>query len=149
MDGSDVQEALITKLQNDPDLPTVLGGSDEIREDEWPGTDWVYPCIRVALNLLIPNSAGNCHLTNWTVTFSTLVFTQPTSSAGVYNVSSDPCNQLMSLCAAALFGKKVESAGKFIAETAVNITGQNVPVSLLPPGSWRGEVLCEMKVKEV
>jgi len=147
LNGSDVQSAVITVLKADTDLVAVVG--DEIREDEWPGTDWAYPCVRVALNLLTPNSTGNCHLKNWTVTFSTLVLTQPTSSGGVYNFSSDQCNQIMNLCTAALFGEKVESSGNFVAETAVNITGQNSPVPEPPPGGWRGEVLCEMRLKEV
>jgi hypothetical protein len=149
LNGSAVQTALITALKADATLVAALGGSDEIREDEWPGTDWVYPNVRVALNLMVPTTTGNCHLTSWTVTFSTLVFTQPTSSVGVYDVSSDQCNQIMNDCAAALFGSKIESAGVFFAETAANITGQNAPVSLPPPGGWRGEVLWEMRLKEV
>lgn len=145
---SDLQGALITTLKAYTDLTTALGGSTEIREDAWPGTDWVYPCVRVAINLISPSTSGKCHLSAWSATFSIFVYTQPTDSGGVYDTSSDPCSSLMRHVAAAIFGKKVEPTG-FVCETRVNVTGQNAPVSMPPPGGWRGEVLFETRLKEV
>lgn len=149
LNPTDVQVALIAILKANAALTTALGGADEIREDEWPGPDWSYPCVRVALNTLFPTSPGKCHLTSWTVTFSIFVFTQPTVSAGTYTADSQQCMDLMNLVVDTLFGIRVESTGNFIAEAAANVTGQNAPVPEPPPGGWRGEVLYEMIVVEI
>ena len=146
---NDVQEAIITKLKGDLSLTTALGGSDEIREDEWPGPDWTYPATRVAVNSLTPTSEGGCHLSEWSVTFSIFVFTEPIESGGIYTADSSQCSTLMFYIANALFGEYVNSSGNFVAMSSVNITGENPPVPEPPPGGWRGEVLCEMRVKDV
>lgn len=146
---SNVQAALISKLKNDATLTTALGGDSEIREDMWPGPDWTYPCIRAAINLATPPSTGGCHLKQWMVTFSILVFTEPTVSGATYDASSLQCTNLMSNVKSALFGEKIESVGNFVAMTTVNITGENAPVPEMPAGGWRGEVLCEMSLLEV
>lgn len=146
---NDVQEAIISELQGYAPLTTALGGTTEIREDSWPGPDWNFPCVRVALNSLTPTTMGKCHLTMWTITFSVFVFTQPVLSAGVYDASSSQCGTLMDHVADGLFGQRISSSGNFVPETAINITGQNAPVDEPPPGGWRGEVLCEMTVLEV
>lgn len=148
LNATAVQTALITALKANVALTTALGGDTEIREDEWPGPDWSYPCVRVALNTLFPTSPGKCHLTSWTVTFSVFVFTQPTVSAGTYTADTQQCMDLMNLVIATLFGQQI-TAATFAAETSVNITGQNAPVEEPPPGGWRGEVLCEMIVVEI
>lgn len=146
---NDVQAAIIAELKGNAALTTALGGDTEIREGMWPSPDWNYPCIRVAMNLDSPYSAGKCHLTEWSVTFSILVFTQQTLSVATYDASSLQCSSLMNNVKAALFGERIESSGNFVPITAVNITGSNAPVSELPPGGWRGEVLCEMTVLEI
>lgn len=144
-----VQEAIISELKGDITLTTALGGDTEIREDMWPSPDWNYPCVRVAMNLDSPYSPGKCHLTEWSTAFSIFVFTQPALSAGIYNASSQQCSNLMNDVKAALFGQRIASGGNFVPITAVNITGSNAPTPELPPGGWRGEVLCEMTILEV
>ena len=43
-----IQEFIITKLKADTDLVNLLGGVDtEIREADWAGRDFTYPCVRV------------------------------------------------------------------------------------------------------
>ena len=146
---NDVQESIISELKGYAALTTALGGSTEIREDDWPSSDWNYPCVRVALNSPTPLTTGKCHLTAWTVTFSVFVFTQPALSSGIYDSSSKECGEIMDHVVAALFGERITSPGNFYPETAVNITGQNAPVPELPPGGWRGEVLCQMTILEL
>lgn len=146
---NDVQIAIISELKGDTTLTTALGGDTEIREDMWPSLDWNYPCIRVAINSASAYSSGKCHLVEWQTTFSIFVFTQPTLSGTTYNASSLQCSNLMNNVKSALFGQRIGSSGNFIPITAINVTGANPPVPELPPGGWRGEVLCEMTILEV
>lgn len=146
---NDIQSVIISTLKADTTLTTALGGDTEIREDDWPGPDWNFPCVRVAINTTTPISPGKCHLTELFVTFSIFVFTQPSLSVTTYDASSLQCSNLMDNVVEAIFGQKIESSGLFVAMTAVNVTGQNAPVPEFPPGGWRGEVLCEMTVLEV
>lgn len=144
-----VQEAVIILLKGDSALTIALGGDTEIRADSWPGPDWNYPCLRVAINSLTPTTDGKCHLTAWTVTFSIFAFTQPIVSAGTYDASSLQCANLMLRTASALLGERIASSGNFAPVTAVNIVGQNAPVPEAPAGGWRGELLCEMQIIEL
>ena len=144
-----IQEAIINLLKGDATLTTALGGDTEIRADSWPGPDWSFPCLRVAINSLSPATEGKCHLTEWNVTFSIFVFTQPMVSTGTYDASSLQCANLMRNTASALLGERIESSGNFGPVTAINIAGQNAPVPEATPGGWRGELLCEMRVIEV
>ena len=145
----EVQTEVIEELQNHIDLVAELGTSSQIKEDSWPGPDWVYPAVRVGMDSLTPISTGNCHTSEWAITFSVFVFTQPTVSGAVYNTSSQQCNNIVREVKCALLGTRIESAGNFVPITAINIAGENEPVPEPPPGGWRGEVLFEVKVREV
>ena len=143
-----IQQAIIDKLKSDPVITTALTDSDEIREDEWPSSDWTYPCLRVAVNLLNPTSTGNCHLSNWLTTFSIFVFTEYKLSGEIYDASSRECSDIMRRVTTMLHGKRLTFSNGYSHETRVNIRGQNAPVPLPSPGGWRGEVLGEFRFKE-
>lgn len=50
-----VQAALVTTLKANILITTLLsGGADEIREDQWQGTTFTYPAIRVDLGRQVP-----------------------------------------------------------------------------------------------
>ena len=145
---NDIQRAIIEKLKADTTLVGELGGSTEIREDSWPGSDWTYPTIRVDMRTLAPGSNGKCHLTIWDAEFSILIFTEPTSSNGVYDASSGKCADLMDCVVDALFGKELTS-DMFHTETRIGIVNQTGPIPELPPGGWRGEVACSISLQEI
>jgi hypothetical protein len=44
---ADVQASVIAALKADVPLVTLLGTSDQIKEVEWQGSDFVYPAVRV------------------------------------------------------------------------------------------------------
>ena len=142
------QRAVIDKLKADTTLTTELGGSNEIREDEWPGSDWSYPCLRIGIRDMTPSTDGKCHLTSWDVEFSVIAFTQPTVSGGIYNASSDKCADLMDYVVDALYGEELSITGRFHTETRVNVVNCLGPVPELPPGGWRGEVVFTAGVEE-
>jgi len=144
-----IQEAIISELKGDSTLTTALASSDEIREDEWPSPNWSFPCLRIAVNLLDPFSDGLCHLDEWLVTFSVFVFTETEVSGTIYEASSKECSDIMRRVVSALHGKRLTFSNGLVHETRVNVSGQNAPVPEPSPGGWRGEILCEMKVRDV
>jgi len=145
---NDVQKAILSILKTDASLLAEIGAASDIKEDYWPGSDWSYPAIRIAINSAIPASVGSCHLTLWDVGFSIFAFTQPTSIGSPFiTQSSYECSNLMALIAQALFGMRV-TGDDFVPVTAVGILGQNPPVPEPPPAGWRGEILFSMQIKE-
>ena len=57
-----VREALIDYLKSKATITTALGGSTEIREREWQGTEFTYPNVRVAIVRMVPQLAGECNI---------------------------------------------------------------------------------------
>jgi hypothetical protein len=47
-----VQSALVNYLLTQPPVVAIVGA--EVREDEWQGADFVYPCIRVGIDVVTP-----------------------------------------------------------------------------------------------
>ena len=78
-DNSVIQAAIITKLKAATALATILGGANtEIREDQWQGTRFVYPAVRVELGTQIPNGETNCTAVN--VPITVLCYSENSSS---------------------------------------------------------------------
>lgn len=57
---STVQEAFVTTLKADPTITVTLYDAHEIREDQWQGKDFTYPCIRVDVQSANPLTGANC-----------------------------------------------------------------------------------------
>lgn len=136
-------------LQADTTLVNELGMADQIREDFWAGTDWIFPALRINVIDISPSTDGSCHLTNWRVTFSIIVVTQPTVSAGSYDASPGQSMDLVDYTTDALFGEKLESSGNFICETRINVVDQTGPMPESPAGGWRAEVFFEVRLQTV
>jgi hypothetical protein len=49
------KDAWISNLKAQSNIVSLLSDPKEIRETEWQGSDWTYPCIRVAVEF-IPSS---------------------------------------------------------------------------------------------
>lgn len=88
-----LQREIINLLKGNTPLVTAIGS--EIREDQWQGTKFVYPCVRVDVGLGVPVGDGNCQDTisrvNWVV------------QAYDENPSSNICGNLIALVFNALF----------------------------------------------
>lgn len=84
----DIKGALISYLKtctNVVTLLTTLGtGAVEIREHQWKGDEFDYPCIRLRIIRNVPE-LGNCIKSQ--ITFSWLVFTEAQSSATCDEIS--------------------------------------------------------------
>lgn len=56
--NNDIQAAWIAKLKANGSV-TALVSSSEVREDQWKGTDFVYPNVRVRLTNFAPTTPNN------------------------------------------------------------------------------------------
>lgn len=85
----DIQVALIARLKATTTLTDVVT-SVEIREDQWQGTEFVYPNVRVRL---LPSSPRETNCDVLDINFSILVFSEQDSSiqaeqiAGIINTA--------------------------------------------------------------
>jgi hypothetical protein len=83
-----IQAALVAYLKGKTDI-TDLTGVDEIREDQWQGTNFSYPNVRVRMISNRPVGGKDCPLQTITVSF--MVFSEDASSleaeqiAGIIN----------------------------------------------------------------
>ena len=84
-----LQETIVTFLKGKANLTVYLSSSGEIKEDQWKGSNFVYPAIRVQLINQTPPPNRQC--TYSILEFWVLCFTEDASSqncdeiAGVVN----------------------------------------------------------------
>lgn len=65
----EVQAAIINRLRAHLPLTNLVG--DEVREEQWAGTDYSYPCARVHVSRVAPIGApGGCERTAFVSDFS-------------------------------------------------------------------------------
>lgn len=64
--NADIQSAIVTKLKAATTV-TALVTATEIREDQWQGTDFSYPNIRVRMIRNSPFESENCSITDFSV----------------------------------------------------------------------------------
>lgn len=81
--NDDVQAALITYLKAQSALLVKLASTGEVREDQWQGTDFAYPALRVALSLQTKLACGS------RLTFSILVFSEKATSREADDIAGD------------------------------------------------------------
>lgn len=75
----DIRGALIDYMKSKTTITTALGGSTEIRERQWQGTEFDYPAIRVKVGGAVPQQAGECDIFDCPI--SILVFSEEASSS--------------------------------------------------------------------
>jgi len=80
-----IQEALVTRLKDGtrPEiaaLHAVLAADDEIRENQFQGTQFAYPAIRVSFAYLNPTENTPCRDDIFRSYFSIIAFSEDTSS---------------------------------------------------------------------
>jgi len=54
INNNDIQEAIVAKLKANGNLTAALATSLEIRESQFQGVDYAYPCVRVKLGTQVP-----------------------------------------------------------------------------------------------
>lgn len=77
--NDEIQQTLVTYLKAQGTLVSYLANSGQVKEDQWQGTSFTYPAVRVAITSQTPqNGSLDCSLSN--LIFSIWVFTEDASS---------------------------------------------------------------------
>jgi len=88
--NEDIKTGLIAYTKSRTVITDTLTDTDEIREFQWQGTKFSYPCIRLRI---IENSPFNdCAYNN--ITFSFLVFSEDASSKEADEIAGIIANEL-------------------------------------------------------
>lgn len=136
------QEEIIDALAACADL-TALVDSDEIREYQYQGTEFAYPCVRVDVRNQVPEGDAPCRLTISIINFAVLAYSEEESSRECERV----CYQIVEC----LFGTQIEMAtpveGPDWRTETVNLVQINAPRRMAEK-VWRGEVIFRCRVKE-
>ena len=74
--NNDIQAGLITYLKANTTIVALLASGTSIKEDQWQGTTFVYPAVRIDLDAQLPKA--NCD--GGEVTFSVLCYSEDASS---------------------------------------------------------------------
>lgn len=76
LDNNDIQAGLIAYLKANTTVVALLASGTSIKEDQWQGTTFVYPAVRVDLGMQLPR--GNCDGAE--ATFSVICYSEDASS---------------------------------------------------------------------
>ena len=76
LSNDDIQAGLVVKLKASTTIVALLASGTSIKEDQWQGTTFVYPAVRVDLGMQLPRA--NCDGAE--VTFSILCYSEDASS---------------------------------------------------------------------
>ena len=87
-----IQASVITKLQASAALVARLKTKDEIKEDQWQGTTFAYPAVRVVLGSQTPSVAENCVAA--AISLSVMVSSEDASSKQADEIAGIIANHL-------------------------------------------------------
>jgi hypothetical protein len=135
-----VQAGLITYLKSLTALVTALGpvvgnkgGSNEIKEYFYQGTDFVYPGVRLQMGVQKAEGEPNCN--RWTLAFYVLCFSE--------QKSSKQCAQIASIVGAIHGAQPGKLNGVSFTRIYVD---QMVPPIRQDELTWRSEVICHSTI---
>lgn len=124
---TELQTALIAKLQADVTLITILPeGVESIREMEWRGTDFEYPCVRVSRVIAIP--AGRCL---WSVNWTVAAYSKRDSSISAQNIQG--------LIVAALDGRQLNTP--LLSTTSIRVQAAQAVSPTPGEDLWTGQTI--------
>ena len=78
-----IQEGLLLKLQGVAAVTSLLSASTQIKEDQWQGTTFTYPAVRIDLGILMP--IADCP--DVTVEFGIECFSESASTHEANNIA--------------------------------------------------------------
>jgi hypothetical protein len=124
--NNQIQKEIIAKLKASSTVIAVVI-SAEIREDQWQGTEFSYPNIRVRMISNKPDSASNCFRTS--VVLSIQVFSE--------DASSSEADDIAGIINDVLHDHPFSSSGLHFSLRTTNL----VPAIRSDTRTWRSEVL--------
>ncbi len=127
LSNDEIQAELISYLKKNTAIVNALPSVDEIREDQWQGTVFEYPNIRVKLNSNVPLDAETCNHIQISISF--LVFSELPSSL--------EADQIAGIINKELHKKQFKSNGIAFSLRTTNL----IPAIRSDVRTWRSEVL--------
>jgi len=130
-----IQAAILAKIQAVTSVTTSLpDGANGIKELSYKGTDFSYPCIRIALEGQIDIAGTNTHCPSQ-ADFSFYIFSEKSSSKET--------NQIAGKVVAAFRGLSFsQSTVKFV---KIRIL-ENIPAIAQDERTWRAQIRCQSTV---
>jgi hypothetical protein len=125
--NNEIQAALITKTLADATITAELDDAEEIRENEWHGTEFSYPNIRIRMISNSPLENSNCTQTKVSIGFQ--VFSE--------DASSQEADRISGIIMTALHDKPFSQDGLLIALR----TSDLIPAIRSNMRTWKSEVL--------
>lgn len=83
--NNDIQAAIITRLKLTTALVTLLTTLNEIRETQWQGNEFVYPCVRVRVGPQTPPGNIQCAISRCRIVIQ--CFSENASSIEASNIA--------------------------------------------------------------
>lgn len=130
---NDIQAGILTRLQADATLVALLAGTSSIKADQWQGTTFVYPAVRINLGTIMP--IGDC--AGCTLTFGIECYTEDDSENRA-NTIADTVND-------ALHGKSFSSGAVRYSLYSRGL----VPAIRSDERTWRAEALFQGTISPV
>ena len=125
--NNEIQAALLVKLKAEATILAELSDTDEIRENQWQGTEFSYPAIRIRMVSNNPLKNSDCDQTNISVGFQ--VFSE--------DASSMQADEIAGIINTALHDKPFSQSGLLIALR----TDDLIPAIRSNMRTWKSEVL--------
>ena len=125
--NNEIQAALLVKLKAEATILAELSDTDEIRENQWQGTEFSYPAIRIRMISNNPLKNSDCDQTNISVGFQ--VFSE--------DASSMQADEIAGIINTALHDKPFSQSGLLIALR----TDDLIPAIRSNMRTWKSEVL--------
>lgn len=122
-----IQSAIIDRLKGNTSILALLSSSGDIKEDQWQGTSFVYPAVRLQLNSNQPLGDANCR--HSTISLSILVYTEDDNSLLVDKIAGIINNEL--------HDKQFSSSGIAVSLRTTNL----VPAVKSDVRTWRSQIL--------
>jgi hypothetical protein len=126
--NAEIQAAIVTWMKSRTTITNEIYDSDEIKEDQWGGTAFVYPAIRVRLISNKPENRQGCIQP---FTFGIQVFTE--------DASSKNCDRIAGIIGKEIHSKQFSASGFLFGVFITDL----VPAYHRDAQHWMAEVLCK------
>jgi hypothetical protein len=120
-----IQSAMVAYLKTKTTVLAELSDTSEIREDQWQGITFVYPCIRV--NMTANRPIEYCNVSNIELTVQ--VFSEQSSSA--------QADKIAGIIKTVLHAKSFSQSGYNVSLRCTDL----VPARRIEEKAWRSDVM--------
>lgn len=130
--NNEIQAAIVTWLKSRTLITNEILDSDEIKEEQWQGTAYVYPAIRVRLISNKPENKQGCVQP---ITLGIQVYTE--------DASSKNCDRIAGIIGKELHSKQFSASGFLFGMFITDL----VPAYRRDAQTWMSEVLIKADVQ--